>query len=103
VQHDAARRLVHWRRFARRLGHRQAALQVVHQGIPVALFLHEAISQRRAQVGQVRELRGVVRAEHQVVHWEAQADAASDHGCSKEVRVDAGLGGVVVGQFRVEP
>jgi hypothetical protein len=69
-------------------------------GVPLAP--DEAGAEDRAEVRDVRELRGGGGVEHEGAEGEAQVDAPLGRGGGEEVRVDLGLGVVVVGETGVE-
>lgn len=85
------------------LGDRHAVPQAVREEAGAPGLLHEAAADDRAEVREVGVLGRVGLGHDEAAQAEAQVDPEAARGGGEEVRVDAGLGGVVVGQLRVEP
>lgn len=83
-------------------GHGQGAVQAVREEVGAPLALDDAGAEDRAEVREGGELRRVVPVEHQGTEGESQVQATAGHGGREEVRVDLGLGVVVVGEGGVK-
>lgn len=103
VEEDRAGGRVRRRDLGGGAGHRQAALQAVREEAGVPPLADEAAAEDRAQVRDGRELRRVAPVEDQAAQGEAQVESTAGGGRGQEVRVDLGLGVVVVGERGVEP
>ena len=102
VEEDGAGRQVGVGRLGGGARDRHAAVEAVREVGGAPLAGHEACAEDRAQVREGRELRGVPRGEDEAGQGEAEVHAALRRGRGEEVRVDLGLGVVVVGEPGVE-
>ena len=102
VEEDRAGPRVWLGALRRRLGDGQAAVQAVREVAGPPPLEDEAVAEDRAEVWEGRELRGGARVEHESGEGEAEVYAPLDRGGGEEVRVDLGLGVVVVGETGVE-
>jgi len=103
VEEERAGARFRWGNLGRGAGDRQAAVQAVRQVGGVPAPGHEAVAEDRAEVREGGELGRVGPREDQGSQREAQVQTPVGHGGGEEVRVDLGLGVVVVGEGGVEP
>ena len=103
IKQDSAGLRVHGGCLGGGAGDRHAAVEAVMEESCIPLLGNQAGAYGRPEVGEGAELRGVGRGDDQAAQGEAHVDAVVGRGCGEEVRVDAGLGVVVVGELTVEP